>query len=175
MLSPVRHQSEGGLNIGRHNDFADLKSKANLSKTQGYPTSHSLIQSAFRFENFDAPVGPYNPDTAASRFRTESFATLPSRSDSITEEGQELAPHDKVVVKDGFIYKKNTTGERASTVNRSCIFTLLQWSSPYIHLFPLYLPFSTPPPHLAPSICLSLPLYFSPLYPFLCPTLSASY
>ena len=116
MLSPVRHQSEGGLNIGHNGDCFDLKSKANLSRTQGYPTSHSLIQSAFRFENFDAPVGPYNPD-AASRFRTESFTTLPSRSDSMTEEGQELAPHDKIVVKDGFIYKKNTTGESAGAVN----------------------------------------------------------
>lgn len=116
MLSPVRHQSEGGLNIGHNNDCTDLKSRANLSKTQGYPTSHSLIQSAFRFENFDAPVGPHNPDSAP-KFRTDSFANLPSRSDSMTEEGQELAPHDKVVVKNGFIYKKNTTGVTARIIN----------------------------------------------------------
>lgn len=113
MLSPVRHQSEGGLIIGHNGDSLDQQAKAHQSKTQGgFPTSHSLIQSAFRLENFDAPVGPgpYHPDIVA-RFRTDSCATLPSRSESISEEGQELSPHDKIVVKDGFIYKKNTTGK----------------------------------------------------------------
>ena len=111
MLSPVRHQSEGGLIIGHNGDSIDHQAKAHQSKTQGFPTSHSLIQSAFRLENFDAPIGPgpYHPDIVA-RFRTDSCATLPSRSESISEEGQELSPHDKIVVKDGFIYKKNTTG-----------------------------------------------------------------
>ena len=111
MISPVRHQSEGGLIIGHNGDSIDHQSKAHQSKTQGFPTSHSLIQSAFRLENFDAPTGPgpYHPDIIA-RFRTDSCATLPSRSESISEEGQELSPHDKIVVKDGFIYKKNTTG-----------------------------------------------------------------
>lgn len=171
MLSPVRHQSEGGLNIGHHNDCTDLKSKANLSKTQGYPTSHSLIQSAFRFENFDAPVGPYTPDTAASRFRTESFATLPSRSDSMTEEGQELAPHDKVVVKDGFIYKKNTTGDWAGRVNVWTDFFSCRRSATILHPCPSLLPFLYtpypfyPPLYLFPSLFICIPHFIHSCLP----------
>lgn len=145
MLSPVRHQSEGGLiiGIGHNGDSLDQQAKAHQSKTQGgFPTSHSLIQSAFRLENFDAPTGPgpYHPDIVA-RFRTDSCATLPSRSESISEEGQELSPHDKIVVKDGFIYKKNTTGKskRISAMHSIVPHSLLFCYFPFLLLIVLHL------------------------------------
>lgn len=72
------------------------------------PVSSSQIRSAFRSESFDNFPGGCE---AALRGRADSSATLQSRSESmLTDEEQMISPLDKEVFKEGFIYKKNSTG-----------------------------------------------------------------
>ena len=75
---------------------------------QGYHME-SAIKAAFRqSESYDYP---YDYTDMISRGRTDSVGTTQSRSDSMMVGDEQDIPHmDKEIFREGFIYKKNSTG-----------------------------------------------------------------
>lgn len=107
--SPQRHHSDGAMTTGSRSVAAspDTKDWTALRNSIS-PMSSSQITSAFRSESFDIPPGGFD---VLPRGRADSSATMQSRSESLLmDEEQIIAPLDKEVYKEGFIYKKNSTG-----------------------------------------------------------------
>jgi hypothetical protein len=108
--SPHRHHSDGAATTGSRSIAASPDTKDwNALNNSISPVSSSQIRSAFRSDSFDVPPGGLD---VLPRGRTDSSATMQSRSESmLMDEEQLIAPLDKEVYKEGFIYKKNSTGD----------------------------------------------------------------
>jgi hypothetical protein len=107
--SPHRHHSDGAMTTGSRSiaPSPDTKDWSALNNSLS-PVSSSQIRSAFRSESFDGPPGGFE---VLPRGRADSTTTMQSRTESMMlDEEQMIAPLDKEVYKEGFIYKKNSTG-----------------------------------------------------------------
>lgn len=109
--SPTRHYSEGSQQMGSRTAAGSKDSSPDTCEwraKQGHPTE-SAIKAAFRqSDSYDYPC---DYSEKVSRGRTDSVGTTQSRSDSmLVGDEQDILHADKEVFREGFIYKKNSTG-----------------------------------------------------------------
>ena len=125
--SPTRHYSEGSQQMGSRTaagskdsspDTCEWRAKQQQGQGHGHPTE-SAIKAAFRqSDSYDYPC---DYSEKISRGRTDSVGTTQSRSDSmLVGDEQDIPQVDKEIFREGFIYKKNSTGrtpERQKYIN----------------------------------------------------------